>query len=290
MKRLLLILGTVLLVIGGLVAPAFAQDEGVVDVTATPTLASMFVTPSAVSYGTVPPCATDLQLVEPGPDRTIAAINNGTCWVEFLIKGADTTDWTLGPVAGFDLETEEEIYAHKFGWPGPPGPYTPLSYDYQDLFAGVSSYEPFCSQAFKLRMDTPCPVTTFGEQATTVTVMAVEVEKGISADLAIDASSYPQGTPTATLTMTVINEMGAPLTGLPSNAFLTLLKPTGGVFTAVPVTFTEKPPTGSGIYGGFLDISGLAPGTYDVLVEVRDTISPPARKASGMQSFEITAP
>jgi len=56
------------------------------------------------------------------------------------------------------------------------------------------------------------------------------------------------------------------------------------------VTFNEKPPTGSGIYGAFLDISGLAPGTYDVMVEVNDTVYILGRKASGFVTFKITAP
>ncbi len=277
MKKLLLILGAVILVVGGLAAPAFAQDDtGVVTVTVTVAVVSVSVEPGAVNYGLVGLDTTGLKPVAPSIDPIILVHNTGTGWVDFTIKGANTDNWTLGAVAA------PETYVHYFGH-GPAGnvTYSPLtSPAYQDLDPFVSISPGSFSHLF-LMMDTPTSSAFYGAQTTAVTVMVTMVDQGIS--LALDADGpYTQGGGPAVLTANITDNVSAPVTGIPSANFWTMVSGIPG--NPQPVTFTE---TASGIYSGNLTISAFPSDNYTVQVHAWDTLM---NEAAGTAEFNITTP
>ncbi len=274
MKRLLLILGAVVLVVGGLAVPAFAAEEGVVTVTVTVAVVSIMVEPDAISYGLVGLDTEGLKPVEPSVDPRIQAKNTGSSWVEFTIKGADTDNWTLGAVAA------PETYVHYFGR-GPTGnmTYTALDTDWQNLDGYVSN-SPGCASGFGLMMDTPTSSAFYGAQTTAVTVMVTMVAQGNSLTLDADGP-YTLGGGPAVLTANVTDNVSAPVTGIPSGNFRTFIP---GMPGPQPVTFTEA---GSGIYSGNLTISALPSDNYTVRVFAWDTSM---NRAVGGANFEITTP
>jgi hypothetical protein len=263
MKRIITILALVVLVVGGLTIPAFSADTGVVQVTAEVAQVSVTVTPDNVNYGLVPLNTTN---ISPVGDPSILAQNTGNCFVDMLIRGADTTNWALGTYPG------DNTYVHKFGQGMPTPVYAPLALSNQDL-GFFSSYSPGSLEFFKLKMDTPTTSSFTGTQLTTVTVMVTMETQGLKVVLEA-GGPYPPGGPSATLTATVTDQDGHPVPGIPIGNFFTVVFP--ATPPGAPAIF---PPTiwvdnGGGVYTGTADISSLTTlGAYNVSVSTNNGIN-----------------
>jgi hypothetical protein len=256
MKRILTILALVVLVVGGLTIPAFSADTGVVQVTAEVAQVSVTVNPNSVSYGLVPLNTTN---ITPIGDPSILAQNVGNCFEDMFIRGADTTNWALSLTGA----PGENIYVHKWGYGFPIPSYTPLYLSNQDL-GPFNSYGPGAGEFFKLKMDTPTMSSFTGTQSTTVTVMVTMVTEGLKVVLEA-GGPYPPGGPSATLTVTVTEQDGNPVAGIPLGGFFTFIFPPDFPVTPVifpPATWVDN---GDGSYTGIADISSLTTsGTYNV--------------------------
>jgi hypothetical protein len=242
MKRILTILALVGLVVGGITVPAYSADTGVVSVTAEVAQISVFVTPDNVNYGLVPMNTMGLKPID---DPEIYVYNNGNCFVDMFIRGADTTNWALKTTHGVDE------YVHYFGQGIPAPVYIPLTLLDQNLGYWTSySPSPFAAESFWLQMDTPTSSAATGTQSTSVTVMVTFEENGIRLNVTPDQDPYPNGDGPAILTATVTDQNGNPVEGIPSGDFSTYLYGVG----PQTITWTE---TDSGVYTGELDISTL---------------------------------
>jgi hypothetical protein len=265
MKRILTILALVVLVVGGLSIPAFSADTGVVSVTADVAQVSVTVTPNSVSYGLVPMNTTNLN---PVGNPSIRAWNSGNCFVDMFIRGADTTNWALSLTGA----PGENIYVHKFGFGFPTPVYTPLALLNQDL--GVfSSYGPGSANFFNLQMDTPTISAFTGTQSTTVTVMVTMVTEGLKLVISTDYETYAQSDGPAYLTATVTDQNGAPVPGLPTGNFFTLIFPSTFPVDPLIIPTTTWVNNGGGTYTGTMDISTLVPGNYSVSVSTNNGVS-----------------
>ncbi len=263
MKKVLLILTAMVLLVGGLAAPAFSASEGVINVTADVAQLSVTVAPNTVSYGLVPLNTTGVQ---PDGNPMIFAQNTGNCFVDMQIKGANTTDWALGETAA------EDVYVHYWGYLFPTPTWTDMDTDYDDL-GSWESYAPFTNEAFWLQMDTPTSSSSFGTQSTTVTVMVTYEEEGVRCILEA-GGPYTEGSANITATANVTDQNNNPVTGLTgsnfshmvfSGTFPNITPIFDPVFTAV---WTEN---GGGIYTGEIgDISSLPAGEYFLAGSVND--------------------
>jgi len=264
MKKLLSILVVmVILVIGGLSAPVFALDTGVISVTAEVAQISVSVNPDTITYGLVPLATIGVQ---PSDNPTIFAFNTSNCFVDMQIKGAHTTDWTLDTAPGADT------YVHYFGQPFFAPSYTPLGTDYNDL-GTWESYSPGSIEMFLLQMDTPTSSSSFEMQATTVTVLVTYEEEGIKALL--DANGpYTAGSANVTVTANVTDQDNSPVTGLTADKFSTAVfsgTPPNMTIILDPVLTTTWVENGGGIYTGTItDISTLLAGDYWASVNIND--------------------
>ncbi len=264
MKKLLLILTVMVLLVGGLSAPAFSNSVGVINVTADVAQLSVTVSPDTISYGLVPMNTTGVL-----PDITmIFATNTGNCFVDMQIKGANTTDWALGETAG------ENIYVHYWGYYFPALTYTKMSTDYDDL-CSWESYAPYTKELFFLMMDTPTSSSSYGTQETTVTVMVTYEEEGIRGILEA-GGPYTAGTANITATANITDQDNNPVTGLTTESnFLAV-----NLFSGTPPDLTwlsdltltaEWTEVGGGIYTGEIgDISSLTAGDYFLWAHVND--------------------
>lgn len=138
---------------------AYAQTEATVSATVTPGFVAVSVNPGTVAYGTVNLGSVD---VVPGP-AFVTATNDGTVTSDFLIRGADTTAWTLSGTAGANA------YVHRAS---------------SDAFAVQDLALLTTNQAFKagilaggtagvsLKMNVPTSSSSSLEQTAAVTVVA----------------------------------------------------------------------------------------------------------------------
>ena len=111
-NRAILILSLIVLVFS-LVGPVWAATTGTINVTVTPKLISLSVTPSTYDYGTLGLSAT----ME--TTTTFSVENDGTVAEDFDIKGFDTADWTLSGAAG--------AYSYAHDWKEASGSYAALT-------------------------------------------------------------------------------------------------------------------------------------------------------------------
>jgi len=143
-------------------------DTAPVAATVTPELISVTVDVSSVAYGIVPLSQVD---VAPSPDSVITPTNASNVTVKLDIRGAGSTNWTLS-----DTGVGADTFMHKFGlWTDPTlGALTALHpTTYKALTASVAPGAP--GDDFKLRISTPSTTANYGEQSTSVTVLATKI-------------------------------------------------------------------------------------------------------------------
>ena len=154
----ILILSLIVLVLL-LVGPVWGTTTGTINVTVTPKLISLSVSPSSYSYGTLGLSETATTTIP------FAVENTGNVDEDFDVKGFDTADWLLGEPAGAD------IYQHD--WKNMSGGgYTALTKS-----AGVSaatSVGTGNSENFKFQLHTPTSSDATDTQSPNVTFTALE--------------------------------------------------------------------------------------------------------------------
>jgi hypothetical protein len=145
---------------------SIVQAASSANVTATVTIQNVSVTVSdgSVSYGTVSSGGT-ADTTSSGVNDSQTATNDGNVSEDLNIRGANSTNWTLGATAGTDQ------YVHSFctsncdvspAW-------TALTTSNQTLSSGVSASG---TQVFDLEFSAPTSSTTFDQESLTVTVQA----------------------------------------------------------------------------------------------------------------------
>ena len=155
-NRMILILSLVVLVFS-LVGPVWAASTGTINVTVTPKLISLSVTPTTYDYGT-------LGLSDSAETTiTFTVENDGTVAEDFDIKGFDTADWTLSGAVGADT--------YKHDWKEGAGTYAALT---TGGAAGATSVAAGNSKSFRFRLNTPTSSGATNAQSPNVTFTASE--------------------------------------------------------------------------------------------------------------------
>lgn len=142
--------------------PARAASTGTVTATVTVENVSVSVTDGSVAYGTL---STNTSAGTNGSD-TQTATNDGNIAEDLLIKGANTTAWTLGATAGSDQ------YTHKFcvsSCTSAPTNFTALTTSNQNLATSVAASG---TQTFDLYITTPTSSSSYTQQSASVTITA----------------------------------------------------------------------------------------------------------------------
>ncbi len=137
----------------------YAQAEATVSATVTPGFAAVSSDTSTVAYGVLLVGAT---AAVPTP-TFITATNDGSVTADFLIRGADTTDWTLAGTAG------SEAYVHRAS----PDTFTTtivLTDTNQSFETGIGASG---TSTVSLNMDMPTSTASTAEQTAAVIIVAV---------------------------------------------------------------------------------------------------------------------
>ena len=137
----------------------FAQAEATVNATVTPGFAAVSSDTSTVAYGVLLVGAT---AAVPTP-TFITATNDGSVTADFLIRGADTTDWTLAGAAA------DETYVHRAS-PDAFSTTIVLTLTNQSFETGIAASG---TSTVSLNMDMPSSTATIDEQTAAVTIVAV---------------------------------------------------------------------------------------------------------------------
>lgn len=165
MSKRAITIGLVVILAAVVVAPVWAGGEATISCTVTPRLIAVSVDPNYVDYGVV-------DLGSSAVSWEFTATNVGSAPEDFTIMGAGTQAWTL-----IDTTPDPNQYMHEFAKPTYPAGgahdgWTALTATYQPLAAAVAANGGY--QNFKLQIWTPTSTSSYDEQTTSVTVMAVE--------------------------------------------------------------------------------------------------------------------
>ena len=170
LTAIICILGMVTLIAG--VSHQVRATEGTVTATVTVQNVSLSIADGTVAYGVIPVNTTADTTGAPEDSQTVT--NTGNVTQNFLIRGVNSTNWTLGATAGTD------VYVHNFciaGTDTAPNlcdatpTWIPLTTANQTLVSGIA---PFETQLFDLQIHTPVDTTWFVKQHVDVTVVAVQ--------------------------------------------------------------------------------------------------------------------
>lgn len=124
MRQLKIIgLAVVMLVIFSM--PVWGAGDGTINVTVTPKVISLSVTPGSYNYGPIQFGGTA------ETTTTFAVTNDGNVSENFLVRGVDTTNWALAGTAGVDA------YRHQFKEGA--GSYANLTTGNQSAASGVAA-------------------------------------------------------------------------------------------------------------------------------------------------------
>jgi hypothetical protein len=143
-------------------SPVKAASSATVTATVTVQNISVTVSDGTVAYGTL---GTSTSAGTNGTD-TQTATNNGNVTEDLLIKGQNTTAWTLGATSSSDQ------YIHRFcssSCASPPTSYTALTTSNQTLAASKAAS---ATQTFDLYITTPSSSSSFTQQSVDVIVTA----------------------------------------------------------------------------------------------------------------------
>lgn len=160
MKKPIILLSLVAALVGALTLPALAGDTGTVTATVSAVVISVQVSPTSISYGTLPVGSTNAAPLSGSP---LDVTNNGTVAEDFDIVGFDTDDWTLKSAAGANQ------YVHRFSTNGTT--FTALTTVYQDLASDVQANGLGVINVH-LRMDLPLTTSTANTQSAKVSIRA----------------------------------------------------------------------------------------------------------------------
>lgn len=144
---------------------ARAADTGSVTATVTLQNVSVSVTDGTVTYGTLGLNSSE-DTTSGGINDSQTATNNGNVAVDLNIRGANSTDWTLGSSAG------NNTYRHRFCTSNcdVSPTWTDLTTNYNTLATNVAASG---TQVFDLEITTPTTSSVYTEQSVNVTVQAV---------------------------------------------------------------------------------------------------------------------
>ncbi len=139
-----------------------AANSATVTATVTVQNVSVTVADGVVSYGVLGSNSS----AGTNASDTQTATNNGNIAEDFVIKGQNTANWTLGATAASDQ------YIHRFCTAtcgSAPTNYTALTTNNQTLATNVAASG---TQTFDLHITTPNPSTVFTQQSVDVIVTA----------------------------------------------------------------------------------------------------------------------
>lgn len=159
MKNPMVLILSLVVLVFLLVGPVWAATSGTIDVTVTPKLISLSVSPTSYDYGVLGLSETAETTI------TFAVENTGNVDEDFDIKGSNTADWTLSATVG-----ASEAYRHD--WKEVSGGYAALT-----TTTGVSAATSVAatnSESFKFRLHTPTASNATAGQEPDVIFTALE--------------------------------------------------------------------------------------------------------------------
>lgn len=142
-----------------LVGPVWAASTGTINVTVSPKLISLSVSPTSYDYGALGYNDSTETTI------TFSVQNDGNVAEDFDIEGFDTADWSLGATAGTDA------YVHE--WKEASGSYTPLV-EAPSSAAAATAVASGNSESFKFQLHTPTDSLVTDDQNPNVKFTASE--------------------------------------------------------------------------------------------------------------------